>query len=169
MCKVERDALAGVAGHGPALAGRLGDDDVVVTDGHGAELTGLDDEGDPERRVVTSATRSAAPIAAATRGLLAEPLPERSEVGLDADVDQARAVVSERLQRTHVQLLGNLLAQVVRQRRPAGSGDERPPQWLPRAHAGRRPRRPAELDQSPHEVHALAQLDVDQVGDRLGP
>ena len=104
----------------------IGDDDVVVTDGHGAELTGLDDEGGSraeggdERDGVGCADRCGD-----EGGLLAEPLSQGSEVRLDGDVHQFARSVGQGLQRLAVELLSDQFAQLHRQVLPPGGGDER--------------------------------------------
>ena len=123
----------------------------------------------PARYAATNAATSTARIGVGDLlGLLAEPLAERPVVGLHRDLDQLVGV-TQLGQGLNVELGPDLVPQRLGQRRPARRRYQRPGQRLPVLHLGLGPRRPAELDQSPDEVHLLGQDRVDQRGVRLRP
>ena len=88
-------------------------------------------------------------------GLRAEQLAQRAEVRLHRDLDEV-ARVREPCELHNVELVGHLAPQVGRQLAPAGRRDQRATKRLAGLDVRLGPRRPAQLDQPPHEGHLRA-------------
>ncbi len=106
--EVERDRLALLVDHRPALARPLGDDHLV-----GQHLDGLAVEVDAGPAVGLQRGGQGAGVGGGDRGgdagrVLGEALAERAEVALGAVVDQVGPGRGERLDRADVELLGDL-------------------------------------------------------------
>ena len=159
--EVEGDGLAGRRRDGPALARRLGDDQLVRL-----ELEPLAVDSTAGRR--PGPAGSAAATAAATVAVrLPKRLPSARKFAFTRHVDQ---VAGERLERDDVELGGHEVAQLRRQARcQPGAETSARPERLPRLDLGAGAGGPAEVDEAAHQRDLAGERGVDQRAVDLRP